>query len=420
VGKLLDIILLSLHSLSVHLVRSGLTMLGIVFGVCSVSVMLAIQAGASKEAQEKLSVLGSNNIIINSIEPAKETESGGTGWGITLKDYGIKRIDINGMSENLPGIVDYATVHQMKLRYYCIGDRKRYSTVLGVTPNYAEILNLKITEGRFLSTVDNLNRQSHCVITKRLARNAFRCINPLGKTIRLKGQPFKIIGVIDYLPEKLGISEEDIPVFIPKATKEAKFGLLNVNWYEGNHIAEDVEVHQLILRMEDEKAVLHAAPVIEAIMEKNHDKLEYAIMIPLKLIQALAEQQKLWDMIFVAIASISLIVGGIGIMNIMLASVTERTREIGVRRALGAKKRDIIFQFLVEAMTMTTFGGLVGVTIGYFLPPMLRDIVEVEPIVSVPMLVGPFLMAIAVGVVSGLYPAMRAAKLDPIEALRHE
>ena len=155
-------------------------------------------------------------------------------------------------------------------------------------------------------------------------------------------------------------------------------------------------------------------------MEKNHAKPEYAIMIPLKLIEAKAAQQKIWNMVFFAIASISLIVGGIGIMNIMLESVTERTREIGVRRALGAKKSEIVIQFLVEAMMMTMLGGLIGVIIGYFVPPMLKDIVEVMPIVSVPMLIGPFLMAIGVGVLSGLYPARRAASLDPIDALRHE
>ncbi len=419
-GKLIDIILLALHSLSVHLVRSGLTMLGIVFGVCSVSIMLAIQTGASKEAQDKLSVLGSNNVIINSIEPARDT-SGTRGQQKTvLKAFGIQYRDITCIMDNVPGIKDYATVHKVKLRYYCPEDRKRFSLVLGVTPNYADILNLRMAQGRFISSVDMLHSKSYCVITKTLARKAFRCINPVGKTIRLKGQPFEIIGVIDFIPSKLGISEEDIPIFIPKATKESRFGQINVNWHEGTMISEDIEIDQIILQMEDESAVVEASPIVRSIMEKNHDKLEYAIMIPLKLIQAKAEQQKIWDMIFFAIASISLIVGGIGIMNIMLASVTERTREIGVRRAMGAKKFEIVIQFLIEAMLMTTLGGLIGVILGYFVPPLLKDIVDVTPIVSVPMLIGPLLMAIAVGVVSGLYPARRAASLDPIEALRHE
>ena len=420
-GKLLDIIVLALHSLSVHIVRSALTMLGIVFGVCSVSVMLAIQTGASKEAQEKLSILGSNNVIMNSIEPASETSAqSGKRHGFLLKKYGIKYRDLNCIVDNVPGIVDYATVHNVKVRYYCPEDRKRLSLVLGVTPNYADILNLQISAGRFITAADMLHKKQYCVITRTLARTAFRCLNPLGKTLKLKGQPFKIIGVIDYIPTKLGISEEDIPVFIPKSTKEGKFGQVNVNWYDGKMTSEDVQVNQLILKMEDESAVMEAAPILQSIMEKNHDKPEYAIMIPLKLIQAMADQQRIWDMIFFAIASISLIVGGIGIMNIMLASVTERTREIGVRRALGAKKRDIIVQFLFEAMTMTTLGGLIGVIIGYFVPPLLKDVVNVTPIVSVPMLIGPFLMAVAVGVISGLYPARRAAALDPIEALRHE
>ncbi len=419
-GKFVDIILLALHSLSVHLVRSGLTMLGIVFGVCSVSIMLAIQTGASKEAQEKLSILGSNNIIVNSIEPARETSGEGGRGRITLKSFGIKNRDVKCIIDNVPGVKDYATVHKVKLRYYCPEDQKRYSLVMGVTPNYADILNLRISQGRFITSVDMFHRNSYCVITQRLARQAFGCLNPVGKTVRLKGQPFEIIGVIDYIPSKLGISEEDIPIFISKATKESRFGQININWHEGNMTSEDIEIDQLILQMEDEGAVITASGIIRSIMEKNHDKLEYAIMVPLKLIQAKAEQQKIWDMIFIAIASISLIVGGIGIMNIMLASVTERTREIGVRRALGAKKIEIIIQFLIEAMLMTSLGGLIGVVLGYFIPPLLKDIVDVKPIVSVPMLIGPLLMAVAVGVVSGLYPARRAASLDPIEALRHE
>ncbi len=419
-GKLLDVMFLAIHSLSVHLVRSGLTMLGIVFGVCGVSVMLAIQAGASKEAQEELSVLGSTNVIINSIEPAQEIGRGRGREMITLKKFGTTYRDIKCIVDNVPGVVDYATVHDVKLRYYCPEDRNRYSLVMGVTPNYAKLLNLRISKGRFITAVDMLHKKPYCVITRTLARKAFKCMNPIGKTIQLKGQPFGIVGVIDYIPSKLGITEEDIPIFIPKTTKEGKFGQINVNWHQGNMTSEDVQVSQLILRMKDESAVMAAAPIIRAIMEKNHDKLEYAIMIPLKLIQAKAAQQRIWDMIFFAIASISLIVGGIGIMNIMLASVTERTKEIGVRRALGAKKRDIIAQFLFEAVTMTTLGGLIGVVIGYFVPPLLKDIVNVTPIVSVPMLIGPFLMAVAVGIVSGLYPAKRAAALDPIEALRHE
>ena len=418
--KIVDIVLLALHSLSVHPVRSGLTMLGIIFGVCSVSIMLAIQAGAAKEAQDTLGLLGSNNVIMNSLEPARETE-GGRGQGkMVLKKFGITYRDMTCIVDNVPGIRDYATVHKVKLRYYCPEDGKRYSLVMGVTPNYAEILALRIAQGRFISAVDMLHRRSHCVITKTLARAAFGCMNPVGKTIRLKGQPFEIIGVIDFIPSKLGISEEDIPVFIPKTTKEGRFGQINVNWHEGTMTSEDVQIDQLILQMNDEAAVLEASPVIRAIMEKNHDRLEYAIMIPLKLIQAKAEQQRIWDMIFIAIASISLIVGGIGIMNIMLASVTERTREIGVMRALGAKKRDIVIQFLIEAMMMTALGGLVGVGIGYFAPPRLEGIVDVTPIVSASMLIGPLLMAVGVGAVSGLYPARRAASLDPIEALRHE
>ena len=190
---------------------------------------------------------------------------------------------------------------------------------------------------------------------------------------------------------------------------------------QGNWSAEKVEVSQIILQMTDEKAVVRAAPVIRSLLSRYHENTDYNITVPLELIEQQEKQAELWNFMFLAIASVSLLVGGIGIMNIMLASVTERTREIGIRRALGAKRRDITIQFLIESVTLTTLGGLGGIITGGLLVPwIVQNILEFRTIITPVTLLLPFFMAAIVGLISGLYPATRAAKLDPIVALRHE
>ena len=421
-GKLLDIILLAIHSLRVHIVRSVLTMIGIIFGVCSVSIMLAINAGAGKQSADLLRELGSNSIIFSSVKPSADNSSTASA-GFALYQYGIKDTTVSCLVNNIQDIECYTTLHIGKQMYYAREDKQRTATVFGVEPEYADVANVVIERGRFISTADKLQRNPYCVITSTLARDAFKCENPLGRTIRLMGQRFEVIGVMKRLPKTLedtNISESDIPVFIPRTTEESFFSKMNVMSSQGNTVSEKVEVNQLIIKMKNEQAVIDAAPIARRIIDKQQPKGDCAIKIPMELIEKKAAQRKLWDLLSFVIASVSLVVGGIGIMNIMLASVTERTKEVGVRRALGAKKRDIITQFLIEAVTMTMLGGVIGVALGYFTPPYVGDYLNIVPIISIPMLILPFFMAIGVGIVSGLYPAIRAAGLDPIEALRHE
>ncbi len=421
-GKLLDIVLLAVHSLRVHIVRSILTMIGIIFGVCSVSIMLAINAGAGKQSADLLRELGSNSIIFSSIKPSAGSSSSSS-KGFSLYQYGIKHTTVACLVNNIRGIDCYTIIHIGKQFYYAREDNQRTATVFGVEPKYAEVANPKMIQGRFISEIDLRERNPYCVITSTLARDAFGCEHVLGKVIRLMDRPFKVVGVMQRLPktlEDMNVSDSDIPIFIPRTTEEAMFSKMNVMSSQGNTVSEKVEVSQLIIRMKDEQAVIDAAPIARRIIDKQHPKRDCAIKIPMELIEKRAAQRRLWDLLSFVIASVSLVVGGIGIMNIMLASVTERTKEIGVRRAIGAKKRDIITQFLIEAVTMTTAGGVIGVALGYFTPPYVGRYLNIVPIVSVTMLILPFFMAIGVGLISGLYPAIRAAGLDPIEALRHE
>jgi putative ABC transport system permease protein len=209
-------------------------------------------------------------------------------------------------------------------------------------------------------------------------------------------------------------------VVVPMTADLARFGEMNIMVSAGSETYEKVAVSQCILQMADEQAVIDGATVARSLLERQHPKQDYEVTVPLEIIEQIKQQRRLWNFMFLVIASVSLLVGGIGIMNIMLASVTERTREIGIRRALGAKRRDITVQFLIEAIALTTVGGLLGIFVGMLVPWAVERLLKFTTILVASTLVLPFVMAVVVGLVSGLYPALRAARLDPIEALRHE
>jgi putative ABC transport system permease protein len=306
-----------------------------------------------------------------------------------------------------------------------VGDRRQSVVVAGMEPGYAEVTHMQMSRGRFISSTDVLMQRAVCVITESLRLRLFGYRDPIGKTVLLTDvmhKPFVVIGVIDALPQALLAhgGESGNCVLIPLSTDTARFGELTVNRSQGSRTMERVQVSQCILQMSDEQAVLAAAPIVRHLLERFHDQTDYEVRVPVEEIQLLKKDRQRWNFMFFMIASVSLLVGGIGIMNIMLASVTERTREIGIRRALGAKRRDIIVQFLVESVTLTAIGGLLGIAIGLGVPAGVEYFLKFTTLVTPATLIVPFVMAVAVGLLSGLYPAMRAARLDPIEALRHE
>jgi len=277
-------------------------------------------------------------------------------------------------------------------------------------------------EGRFINSLDMLRRASVCVVTDSLADKVFGHGSPMGKTVRLSGMAFVVIGVLDRLPGKLtgGPADAGDYVLIPHTTEQMRFGDMTVVQSQGSEVFERVEVSTAILQMVDEQAVVNGAAIARGMLERSRRQVDYQITVPLEEIEQRKRQMEIWSYVLMAIALVSLVVGGIGIMNIMLAGVTERTREIGIRRALGAKRRDIVVQFLVEAMTLTTAGGLAGILVGLVVPWAVENTLKFKTIVTTQTLVLPFVVAVAVGLISGLYPAMRAARLDPIHALRHE
>jgi putative ABC transport system permease protein len=423
----LTTIRLGFKSLLLHKLRSVLTMLGIIFGVCSVIAMLAIGEGASYEAQEAIKKLGSRNIILRSIKPpedTKETSSSRRGIGV---EYGLTYQDGARLQSTIPGI---ANVLPMRIiRETVQFDQNRIPCqVIGTLPTYTDIVGVDIVRGRFLSYMDDFEQENVCVLTTGLAERLFPYQDPLEHSIKIDAFYYRVVGLIreKNMPEQrtqAGRMEGeplDNNVYIPMFTSRSRFGEVLVRRTAGSFEVEKVELHQITVRMKDTEAVEVAAPQIKTMLGRFHKKNDYEIIVPLQLLRQAEQTKRLFNIVLGSIAAISLLVGGIGIMNIMLATVTERTREIGVRRALGAKKRDIILQFLVEAVVLSIGGGLIGVAVGVIAPIMVSLLAGMKTIITLWSVLLAFGISGAVGIIFGLYPARAAADLDPIEALRHE
>jgi len=423
----LTTIRLGFKSLLLHKLRSVLTMLGIIFGVCSVIAMLAIGEGASYEAQEAIKKLGSRNIILRSIKPpedTKETSSSRRGIGV---EYGLTYQDGARLQSTIPGI---ANVLPMRIiRETVQFDQNRIPCqVIGTLPTYTDIVGVDIIRGRFLSYMDDFEQENVCVLTTGLAERLFPYQDPLEHSIKIDAFYYRVVGLIreKNMPEQrtqAGRMEGeplDNNVYIPMFTSRSRFGEVLVRRTAGSFEVEKVELHQITVRMKDTEAVEVAAPQIKTMLGRFHKKNDYEIIVPLQLLRQAEQTKRLFNIVLGSIAAISLLVGGIGIMNIMLATVTERTREIGVRRAMGAKKRDIILQFLVEAVVLSIGGGLIGVAVGVIAPIMVSLLAGMKTIITLWSVLLAFGISGAVGIIFGLYPARAAADLDPIEALRHE
>ena len=421
---------LGIKSLLLHKLRSALTMLGIIFGVCSVIAMLAIGEGASYEAQQAIKKLGSNNIILRSIKPSEDNVVRSTGRSFAT-EYGLTYNDAGRLQTTFAGIQ-----HVLPMRI--IRDSVRFnrfnvpSQIIGTHPSYTHITGLEVVRGRFLTRNDEVNTDNICAITVNLANQLFPFQDPLEEEVRIGLDYYRVIGLVrekttvERRPQSStsGKSNEGQPLdnnlYIPLSTARRRFGETLFRRSAGSFEAERVQLHQITVQMADTDAVEAAVPEIEAMLRKFHTKKDYEVIVPLQLLRQAEQTKRIFNIVLGSIAAISLLVGGIGIMNIMLATVTERTREIGVRRALGARKRDIITQFLVETVVLSLGGGLIGVAVGVIVPVVVSHFADMKTIVTMTSLALSFGISGAVGIVFGLYPAKRAADLSPIEALRHE
>ncbi|GAB6167443.1 ABC transporter permease [Thermostilla marina] len=431
---------LGVKSLMLHPLRSLLTVLGILIGVSSVIWLLAIGEGISRKAQEQIESLGASNIIVRTIKPPTEEIQQSSGF----LTYGLTRADFGQLTETLTTVKGAIPIRELRSRFSYHG-RMVDGRLVGCTPEYQDTVGLEIARGRFLKPVDSIRRHNYCVLSAEVAERLFPFEDPIDKAVRVEEQYYVVVGVCKPKMPSAAIggsfAAQDFSrdVYIPIETLWSRIGDMVFTRRAGSFEAERVELSQITLRIDEVKHVIPTAELVKAILEKRHNYQDYGVTVPLELL----EQARITRLMFIVfmglIAAISLVVGGIGIMNIMLATVTERTREIGIRRALGAKRRDIIRQFLAETVVLSTVGGLVGILVGFTcplfsealkaiihhsMPKVFESLPEVvttmRPVIvpwSLPLAFG---IAVFIGIVFGLYPAVRAAKMDPIEALRHE
>ena len=286
--------------------------------------------------------------------------------------------------------------------------------------------NHHVSSGRFFNEADMDGSASVCVLGAEMVKTLFPLDSPLGRDVRVGGGYYRVIGVME--PRSKVVKTEEgqsvqgtaNQMFIPLETAKTRYGEVLVKQRSGSIEAENVQLHEVTVKVASREQVVPVADAIKAVLNHHHKKKDYDVIVPLELLKRAERTKQIFNIVLGSIAAISLLVGGIGIMNIMLATVTERTREIGIRRALGAKRRDIVTQFLVEAVLLSGAGGLFGVALGIAIPMLVTWFAGMKTIITFWSPVIAFSISALVGILFGLYPALRAAEMDPVEALRHE
>jgi len=420
---------LGAKSLWMHRLRSTLTALGIVFGVASVIAMLAIGEGASKAAQDQIARLGARNIIVRTVKPADErTARADTD---TVQAYGLTYADAERIRETIPEVEQVVPKRLLSFQTWY---RNRGVTVqlVGTVPWHPEVHPMHLVRGRFLLPLDMDYQQKVAVVDEQVAELLFAVDDPLGADIKVGDKYYHVIGLASTATQASagpggaegggGGNRGTIAgnLYIPLTAFRKSFGEMSVQYVGGTRQAELVELQEITVKVRDTDAVLPTRDILEALLRRFHQKKDFQVVVPLELLREAARTKRIFNIVLGSIAAISLLVGGMGIMNIMLATVSERTREIGIRRALGATRHDIVFQFLSETLLLTLAGGVFGIVLGLVLPAVVSRLGQMPTIITGGSIVLAFGISAAVGITFGMYPAWRAANMDPIESLRRE
>ncbi len=412
---------LGIKDLMLHKLRSFLTMLGVIFGVASVIAMLAVGEGASRQALEQIRRLGSNNIILTSVKPMAD-EGGQPQKNSYMSVYGLLEDDYLRICETIQEVKRVVPVRLIR-KMATLGARNLELRVVGTTPDWFSLVSRPVLAGRVLNDSDTDQSSMVCVLTERGARRLLATESALGQKIRLGGSVFEVIGIVASAESSGGslqAPDQSVDVYIPLNASLSRYGRRIAYRSSGSRDLEQVELHQILVEVTGERHVEEVALAVEAMLQRFHKKPDYKISVPLTLLRQAEATKRTFNIVLGSIAGISLLVGGIGIMNIMLASVTERTREIGIRRAIGARRSQIIMQFLIETVVLSGMGGVIGIGVGFIIPLAISWLSGMPTQVPLYGLALSFGISVLIGIVFGLYPAIRAANLHPIEALRHE
>ncbi len=426
---------LGLRNLILHRLRSLLTALGIIFGVMAVIAMVALGQGGKEAARKQVEQLGATNVLIRSEKPPESNDA--TGRTSRVLEYGIKRTDVERL-KSLPNTL--AVVPMRNSEQQIVLGSKRFSgcTAIATTPEWFTIINQPLDRGSIFTTIQSDRADAVCVMGAKAAEQMFPFEDPIGRTITL-GAPstgtlvLTVIGVLQGTGLRADTAKTDIinrdldyDIYFPLTTSRLAFNDAIVKRQAGSFERRNIEITEVWIKASSIATVESLAKIAENTLGKP-DRSDVSVKAPIEILRAAEANAFIWTVVMVGIASLSLIVGGIGIMNIMLATVTERTREIGIRRALGAKRWHIQLQFLIETAVLSLAGGLIGIILGvglsWILPPLVgffTDNLQFATKVTTWSVLVSFLVSGMTGIVFGMYPAMKASGMNPIDALRHE
>ncbi len=406
---------LGLENLRAHTLRSLLTMLGMIFGVAAVVAMLSIGAGAQQEVMAFIEQLGVRNLIVE----AREAPDQQALQKVRKLSSGLSFRDFRMIEANLEGITASSARKRFTPSKLLPRPQGDPPMVYGVSPGYIAIANLKTVSGRFFDAGETAGAAPVAVLGEAAAASLFGVDDPIGRHVKVNEQWFQVIGVagpqLTVQTDVGGLPAQDRNNLIYVPLYSAIFRL------EDGQSRQKDEIDGIYLQVQSSDNIPAAAALLRGLLNVSHREAgDFTIVSPAELLAEQRRTQRIFELVMVAIASISLLVGGIGIMNIMLASVMERTREIGIRRAIGARRSDVVRQFLIETTIISLTGGLVGIIVGVGLSQAIGYLAGWSTIVTTSSIVLAFFVSVSIGLVFGLYPAMRAARLDPVTALHYE
>jgi putative ABC transport system permease protein len=431
---------IGLESMLNNRLRTFLTSLGIIFGVAAVISMLSIGAGAEKEILEQMKQVGANNIMIKArMKTSEEIKREAEENRIKKFSPGLTMKDADNISQTIPAVEKVSPEIEMEASFIANGIKKS-GKLIGVTNAYFDIANLELSAGNKFSDWQMEMSSPVCIIGKNIKTTFFPGGNPIGKLIKCGNVWLQIIGVLDERgineasAAKLSIRNSNQDIYTPINTFLLRFrnrgAITKASLAQAeqdkneNRKSKDLNYHQLdriVVHVRESDYIQPTTEIISRLLLRRHNQVEdFEILVPELLLKQEQKTKKIFNAVLGVIASISLLVGGIGIMNIMLASVLERIKEIGLRMSLGATKKDIVLQFLSESMTISFTGGVAGVLFGIALSYIIEQLMDIKTIVSVFSVVISFSISISIGLLFGIMPAKRASEQDPVNSLRYE